>query len=570
MSKKTDPQYPASRDLIDQISFDTETGKIWLHEQRMLLVYSSLFANLRRELVTTMGSQRARGVMMRLGYHSGWRDAGLARKLRPEMSDTDAFLAGPQLALIKGMVNVKPTQLEFNVQSGSFHAEFEWEDAFEAELHLQEFGAAKHPVCWFLISYASGFTSYFMGKKIFYKELECLGCGAKHCRIIGKPSEEWEDSEELERTLQPDAMAEDLLSLQNQLDQLQENLRKSTSQDDFLANAIGRSTRFRQACQLLERAAKTPVTVLLQGETGVGEEIFAKALHHSSPRSSKPFISVNCACIPPDLIEAELFGVEKGSLTGATTSREGKFESANGGTIFLNEVLALPPRAQSVLLRVLQDGTLERFGSTETRPIDVRLVAATHEDLAEAVRAGKFRADLFYRLNVYPVKIPALRDRKEDIPLLVEYFLTKHQALYQKATGGVTDKAMKALMEYSWPGNISELENMIERGVILTDNNQTIDLETFFPSFIEPGLPPKRIEKNGSLRPTPPSSQGEIDSLCEELLRENFNLQNFEVRLLRAAMIKSDGNVTKAAHMLGLTHAQMAYRLEQLEAPRFF
>ncbi|MNZ94183.1 Transcriptional regulatory protein ZraR [compost metagenome] len=334
----------------------------------------------------------------------------------------------------------------------------------------------------------------------------------------------------------------------------------------MVANSVGRSSSFRHASKLLQRAAATPVSVLLQGETGVGKEIFAKGLHLASARAAKPFIAVNCACIPPDLIEAELFGVEKGAFTGATQSREGKFERAHGGTLFLDEVVELTPRAQAALLRVLQEGELERVGGSEVRKVDVRVVAASHENLAEAVKVGRFRADLFYRLNVYPVHIPALRERKEDIPLLVEHFLGKYQTFYSKRTSGVTDKAMHALLEYNWPGNIRELENMVERGVILTDNNQPIDLAALFPSLTEPSHPLNLINANGQLKRVAPAPEPGNDPLCESLLDGEFSLEQLEGRLLRAAMAKAEGNVAKAARILGLSRAQLAYRLEKLNA----
>ncbi|WP_031319303.1 sigma-54-dependent Fis family transcriptional regulator [Pseudomonas fluorescens] len=566
MPTALDPKFPTSRDLVSQISFDTDQGKIWMQEQRMLLVHSSLFANLRKELINTLGIPRARGLMMRLGYHSGWRDANLARTLRPDLSTSDSFFAGPQLALIKGMVNVKPLKLEFDVAKGSFYAEFQWQDAYEAELHLKEHGPVNDPVCWLLTGYSSGFTTYYMGQSIFYKEVECLGCGASHCRIVGKPANEWEDREEIERLLQPDSMADELLALQSQLSHLQDNVRDNAEHDDLIANSVGRSASFRQASKLLQRAASGPVSVLLQGETGVGKEIFARGLHLQSPRASNPFIALNCACISPELIEAELFGVEKGAYTGANTSREGKFERANGGTLFLDEVAELTPRAQAALLRVLQEGELERVGGTNTIRVDVRLVAASHTDLAEAVKLGRFRADLFYRLNVYPVYIPALRERKEDIPLLVDHFLGKYQTLYNKRISGVSDKAMLALMDHGWPGNIRELENMIERGVILTDNHQMIDMHGLFSTVQEPGRALNQIDTKGHLKSTPAPESADVDPICDALLSDAFNLEEFEARLLRTAMKKVDGNVSKAARVLGLTRAQLAYRLEKKDS----
>ncbi len=195
--------------------------------------------------------------------------------------------------------------------------------------------------------------------------MECQARGNHKCRIVGRPADEWDDPEELSRILQPDALAEELLSLQSQLSELQTSQHDLYDQDELAANSVGNSRRFRDAWRLLQKAAANDVSVLLQGETGVGKEIFARSLHLNSPRAEQPFVAVNCACIPPDLIESELFGVEKGAFTGAHTSRPGKFERANSGTLFLDEVVELSPRAQATLLRVLQEGELERVGGAE-------------------------------------------------------------------------------------------------------------------------------------------------------------------------------------------------------------
>ncbi len=562
MTQPADPRFPSSSDLVDQIRFDTETGKIWFHEQRMLLTHSSLFAQLRDELIETIGLERARSLIMRLGYHSGRRDAEMARSLRPDLGGMAAFYAGPQLAAIKGMVHVKPVRIDYTPDSDNFYAEIEWKDAFEAEFHLSTHGKADAPVCWMLTSYANGFSDYHFARDIYFKEVACCAMGAEHCRIIGKPLEQWEDHETLRAMRRPDAMAEELLALQSQLARLQETVRRDNGDGDLIANSVGRSKRFRDACQLLRKAADSRVSVLLQGETGTGKELFARGLHQNSKRRAKPFIAVNCACISPTLLEAELFGVEKGAYTGATSSRPGRFERADGGTLFLDEIVELTPRAQAALLRVLQEGELERVGGVETIKVDVRLVAASHENLADAVRDGKFRADLYYRLNIYPVEIPALRQRKEDIPLLVDHFLQKYQAVYDKRVPGVSDKAMNALMEYSWPGNVRELENMIERGIILTEHHQLIELEALFPSPGERVAPTSRIDAGGHLAPDREDAEG-IDPLCETLLDESFSLSGLEERLLQTALRRANGNVSKAARLLGLTRPQLAYRLEK-------
>jgi len=569
MANTQELEFPGSGDLLSQIHFESDKGKIWLNEQRMLMIHSSVMGLLRKELIETLGVNRAKGFLMRFGYHSGWKDAELVSKIRPDMSIEDAFFVGPQLHCIKGMVNVKPVSLEIDFDSGTFNGEFDWFGSYESEVHLQDFGPSDEPICWTLIGYASGYSTYFMGQPIIFKETECAGMGHDHCHILGKPADEWDDQAELERYLLPDPIAEELFSLQSQLSELRDSFRRSDQDEDLLFNSVGRSGAFKNVCQLIRRASSSRVTVLLQGETGVGKEVVARGLHQSSDRADKPFVAVNCACIPPDLIEAELFGVEKGAFTGATQSREGKFERANGGTIFLDEVIELSPRAQASLLRVLQESEMERVGDTRTRHIDVRVVAAANEDLEEAVRNNRFRADLFYRLNVYPVHIPPLRDRTEDIPLLVNHFLEKYHTLYNKRTLGVSDLAMEALKNYKWPGNIRELENMIERGVILTDNNHTIDLDAFFPSLSEPTHPLNSINRQGQLATEPRPLQSDTgmlpqDLLCDQLLNETFSLEQMETQLIHTAMERAEGNVSKAARLLGMTRPQLAYRLKKL------
>ena len=557
---------PDTKDLLEQIRFESEEGKIWLAEQRMLLVRSAVMGLLRQELIQTMGVERAKGFLMRFGYHSGWRDAELAHKVRPDMSNEEAFMVGPQLHAIEGMVKVVPRALDYDVDSGHFYAEFDWHNSHEVETHLSNYGHSAVPVCWSLIGYASGFTTYYMKRQILYKEVQCAGSGAEHCHIVGKPADEWDDCEEIEKYLLPDPMIEELLALQEEVSDLKDNFRSAEAEEDLLFNSVGHSGAFKNICHLIRKAAKSRVTVLLQGETGVGKEVVARGLHTSSNRADKPFVAVNCACIPPDLIEAELFGVEKGAYTGATQSREGKFERANRGTIFLDEVIELTPRAQAALLRVLQESELERVGDTRTRRIDVRVIAATNEDLEIAVQEGRFRADLFYRLNVYPIHIPPLRDRTEDIPLLAEHFLNKYYALYNKKTAGLSDKAMLALMQYKWPGNIRELENMIERGVILTENNQTIGLASFFPSLSEPSHPLNIINAQGLLTEESqtiyPSEQ---QHSIEQLLSDDFSLEALEKQLIDTAMEQANGNVSKAARKLGLTRPALAYRLKKTQ-----
>ncbi|MEG2955135.1 MAG: sigma 54-interacting transcriptional regulator, partial [Hafnia sp.] len=237
--------------------------------------------------------------------------------------------------------------------------------------------------------------------------------------------------------------------------------------------------------------------------------------------------------IPPDLIESELFGVEKGAFTGATQSRMGKFERAHNGTIFLDEVIELSPRAQAALLRMLQEGEFERVGDSRTRQVDVRIVAATNEDLEQAVKDGTFRADLYYRLNIFPVIIPPLRERREDIPLLINHFLSRFENMYDKTLKGLSDKAKNFVMKYDWPGNIRELENLLERATLLTDHQQEIKLDSLFP----------QLKDQDKKEQAQPSSFSNID----DLFSENFSLDVFEQEIIRTAMDKSRQNVSEAA-----------------------
>lgn len=554
---KPEMQYADFKDLTSLIHFQSTEGKIWLGEQRMLLLQVSAMANFRREMVNTLGIERAKGFFLRMGYQSGLKDAELAWKLRPNASEYDMFLAGPQLHSLKGLVKARPTEVDIDKESGRFYVEVEWIDSFEVEICQTELGLMQDPVCWTLLGYACAYSSAFMGREVIFKEVSCRGCGGDKCRIIGKPAEEWDDVASFKQYFKSDPIIEELYELQSQLVSLRTNLDKQEGQ----YYGIGQTPAYQTVRKMMDKAAQGKVSVLLLGETGVGKEVIARSVHLRSKRAAEPFVAVNCAAIPPDLIESELFGVEKGAFTGATQSRMGRFERADKGTIFLDEVIELSPRAQASLLRVLQEGELERVGDNRTRKIDVRVIAATHEDLAEAVEAGRFRADLYYRLNVFPVAIPALRERREDIPLLAEHFLQRFHEEYGKRTLGLSDKALEACLHYSWPGNIRELENVIERGIILTDANESISVPALFPRPPEePQTDSERVSSDGVLI-QPDNGQG---SWISQLLGSGLSLDEIEESLMREAMQQAKQNVSGAARLLGLSRPALAYRLKKI------
>jgi two-component system, NtrC family, response regulator HydG len=549
--------------LSRRLRFVRQEGHIWLGENRMILLHTAALGALRKELVDTLGLARTRGLFARMGFHSGTRDAELALKLRPASGDFGLLELGPCLHVLEGNVRVTPIEVRIDIANGVYYGDHLWEDSFEAEVHRHLFGASDEPVCWMQTGYASGYTSALMGRTILYKETMCSGCGDPHCRILGKPVEEWPDGEEMLELYRPDPVIETLLQLQSEVECLR-SLQQEVAQPEDL---VGASSGFMRAWGLARRAASSDVTVLLLGETGVGKERFARALHGVSRRHERPFVAMNCAAMPEDLIEAELFGVERGAFTGAYQARTGRFERADTGTLFLDEVGELSASAQAKLLRVLQEGEFERVGDTRSRKVDVRVIAATNVDLDDAVRRGVFRKDLLYRLNVYPVTIPPLRERTDDIPRLVERFIAKYSSRHGKRVLGLTDRAMATLRAYAWPGNVRELENAVERGVILARPGGQItehDLFATLPQAQDADVETATLNESG--HPVRQST-GTADALFDHMTREGIPLDRIENMLIEAAVTRAGGNLSLAARMLGITRPQLAYRWRNREKP---
>jgi two-component system, NtrC family, response regulator HydG len=546
-------------ELASRLRFAFDSGHIWLGGTRMVLLHGAALIALRKELIDSLGTERARGVLSRIGYASGASDAEWARKLYPAASESELLVMGPRLHTLEGIVCVRNGKLIIDIAKGIFYGEFTWESSFEADAHLQLYGLSPEPACWMQLGYACGYVSTLMGKFILFKELECSAAGAHQCEIIGRPPEDWPDAEASMKYFQPDSVADHIMELQTQV----QNLRYSIDDDLHMDDLVGTSSSFKQASSFLKKAASSQVTVLLLGETGVGKEMFARALHNVSSRADRPFIAVNCAALPEQLIESELFGVEKGAFTGAQQSRPGRFERAHGGTLFLDEVGELSASAQAKLLRVLQEGELERIGDCRTRKVDARIVAATNVDMQQAVEEGRFRKDLYYRLSIYPVVIPPLRERKEDIPLLVQRFLDKYSVRHSKKVQGVTDQVMHALKQYAWPGNIRELENVIERGIILARDGGRIDLADIFPA-IAADAGKQRLSGLGKDGSVLKRDESTVEAFLDYVEKNRVSLDDVESVLLKAAVARANGNLSSAARALGMTRPQLAYRLKKL------
>jgi DNA-binding NtrC family response regulator len=554
--KRSRLEFPDIDDLRRRLRFNPEDGSIRSGDVRMTLVHVPALASLRRELIDSLGVEAARGVLTRMGYVAGTLDAEIVRKVRPGRSLVESFAVGPQLQSLEGTLRVELLRLDYDPARGRFHGEALWKNAFEVDCQDEPLGA--EPACWMQTGYASGYTTAFVGKACLVREVECRAAGAANCRVIGKTVEEWGDDIEDLRFLKPRGLA-DGGSIATRIAQRATVVRRAGDSQDMPEDLVGASPSFHAACHRVRKAAATRATVLFLGETGVGKEMFARFLHRSSPRSSAPIVTVNCAAMPESLIEAELFGVEKGAFTGAIASRPGRFERADGGTLFLDEVGTLPLAAQAKLLRVLQTGEIERVGDVRTRHVDVRVIAATNEDLAANITAGSFRRDLFYRLNVFPIQLPPLRERLHDIPLLMDHMLEKYRRLHDRRIPGFTERAVAALLDYDYPGNIRELENMIESAVIVSDDDAPLDASLLFASTPRSTRRSLHVDQAGMLSA---SSGSSMEYLARAIVEAGFPVEPLFSAVLEQAVRSAGGNFTHAAHRVGLTRAQLAYRVK--------
>lgn len=308
-------------------------------------------------------------------------------------------------------------------------------------------------------------------------------------------------------------------------------------------NIISNSPKMEEVMGLVARVAPSQATVLIRGESGTGKELIANAIHHASARADKPFLKVNCAAIPETLLESELFGHEKGAFTGALQKRIGRFEEADGGTLFLDEIGELPPTTQVKLLRILQEKEFQRLGSNVTLRVDVRIIAATHRNLEEAMKNGSFREDLYYRLNVISLHLPPLRERKEDLPLLIDHFLKKYSELNQKKVLDLSKEARTLLLRYSYPGNVRELENLIERAVVLCRG--TVITREDLPFHLQEGA----SEAQGR----PSKQMKTLPEILEEVERD----------LILKALHQHQGIQTRAADSLGISERVLRYKMKR-------
>lgn len=568
--------------MLKSFHIDLDKGAVWLGDRRVLLLQAQWFLDLRKTLIDTLGRQGARAVLTQLGYAAGVRDAHLSMKLHPDFDILSLMASGGAFHALQGSARAVRRRVELDLSTKHCYLEFEWRNAIEDEKSSD--GPSHHSPdnCWMEIGYSSGFLSTCIGGNIVVREVQCAANGALECVCVcvARFAHEWEDVSEDLKYLDPSRLPSQGGVHEPPPSAVSRNVTSTLPgaeppDNRATESLIGRSGAFDAVVQQARRVGKTTATVLLLGESGVGKSAFARFIHDYSDRAAKPFIEVNCAAIPDALLESELFGVERGAFTGATSSRTGRFEEAYGGTLFLDEVGLLPPAAQGKLLRVLQSQKYERLGSNKTHLADVRLVAATNNDLGAAVREGSFRSDLFYRLNVFPITLPPLRSRLGDLPLLIDHLVGSFCQRYGRSPKGITPEAYRAMLHHDWPGNIRELENVIERAVILVNEGEAIDVHHLFTSdadFRATGL--RWLDDGGKLMGPPSDTSTDPDySAQADLPAKNWfevaihqprhSLEEIEQAVVLAALRTFDGSLIKAAQHLGVTRAQIDYRIKK-------
>jgi DNA-binding NtrC family response regulator len=529
-------------DLKELLQFDPDGGILRFASERVLLLDAVALGLLRRELIETLGLAGARAVLTRFGYAHGWRTAETLRSALPWDSEDEWRHAGGRLHTLQGLVRVEspgPQPTDGPKPLG----DSVWHDSYEAEQHLLHVGPSDEPVCWTLTGFASGYLSRAHDQEVYCLEERCRGKGDACCRVVGRPLQEWGDAITPHLAFYQKACLDAALSqVTSELRRVERRLRARrqdtrASEPRDVSGFILESPAMHRVIDVARRVAQVDSTVLLTGESGVGKERIARFIHEESARAGGPFVAINCAAVPENLLESELFGHVRGSFTGATQDRVGLFEAANSGTLLLDEIGEVPPPMQVKLLRALQERQIRRVGENRNRPVSARVIAATNRDLVKEIRAARFREDLYYRLRVVEIRIPPLRERREDVLALARAFVTDAAARTGRKVSGFTPAAAHQLLRYGWPGNVRELENAIERAVVLTARGR-IDIEDLPP---EVGLAVPDAIVPTDVRP----------------------LADVEREYIKSVLRAVGGNRSQAARKLGIGEATLYRKIKQ-------
>ena len=528
------------------LEMDPEGGLIRFAGQRALLLDAVAMGVLRQYLVANFGLTAARAVLTQFGFAHGWRMAGAMKKQFVWANDDEWRRAGPQIHTLGGLFRVQPGSEDPLTKKGCMVLA-----SYEAEQHLLHFGRSDSPVCWTICGLMSGYISRTTGKEIYVLEDRCLGEGHAACHFLGRTREEWGkeraedlaffDSGRLKECLDVSLsrVTETLKAAEEKLRAHQKVLVSLVRDLDEPLGIIAKSPKMRRVVELAQRVAKVDATVLITGESGVGKERIARLIHDESTRAAGPFIAVNCGAITETLFESELFGHKRGAFTDASSDRQGLFESANHGTLLLDEIGEISQGMQVKLLRVLQEQEIRRVGESKSRSVDVRVLAATNRDLAHGVADNAFRQDLYYRLKVVELAVPSLRDRREDILPLARVLLAEAAVRMGRKITSLTPRTVDQLLRYEWPGNVRELENAMERAVALARGNR-VDFEDL-PEEIRQAFPKPVVVPGGKIQP----------------------LRDVEKEYILAVLELNSGNQTRSAKQLGIGSATLYRKLKK-------
>ena len=515
-------------------------GPVCFLGTRALIIDINTLGLLRREVIETLGRSVAQGLFARFGYAHGWNMAQRMRETYRWRDPHDLERAGGRVHHLAGFLKVDsaPDGGPLSEKGKAV------EDSFEASQHLLHLGRSDEPVCWILCGLASGYISQVRGEAIWVREERCVARGDACCQLVGRTRQQWGEAIapelELFESHQPEVA---LRHVANSLYRLERRARsrrqRRTRDDDELGHGrlVFRSRQMADTVSMARRAARVDSGVLLRGQTGVGKEEIARLVHDESPRRDGPFVAVNCGALTESLAESELFGHARGAFTGATTDRPGLIEEAHRGTLFLDEIGDLPRALQVKLLRIFEDGSVRRVGENRPRTVDVRIVAATHRDLAQAIADGDFREDLYYRLRVIEIEVPPLHRRPDDILPLARYFLDQAAERMELRIRGLTAAAADQLLRYRWPGNVRELRNAMERGAALAEGSR-----------VEPNDLPPEVR---SALPAPVVTDG-VQPLAD-----------IERQYILAALEAHDGHQSRTAEALGIGKTTLYRKLKQ-------
>ncbi len=464
-------------------------GALSIYDQQLVLQPVPALGQFRKDLLAMLGTEHTRRLFTRFGFFWGQSDAATMKRALRWNDRAELIRAGVRLQAIGGGAEISILKLDFSPVGTRFQAECLWRRSTDSDEHIAEIGRADEPICWKLVGYLSGFVSLCTGERVYFVEGRCRAQGHEFCTAIGKDRDSWGD--EIAGHL-PYFESRDILGRIERLSDELERKSRLLSRRGRRFSALrhrtapflseGRSDALYRVINLAERVSQFDSSVLITGETGVGKEVLARYIHQMSHRSTGEFVTINCGGLPESLLESELFGHKAGSFTGAVRDRIGLFEEAAGGTVFLDEVGDIGLPVQAKLLRVLQEKMITRVGENQTRPIDVRIIAATNRDLNEAVAAGSFRDDLLYRLRVIEIEIPPLRERPEDILPLARYLLGRLSKRFGLLNLRLDAACADCLQAYSWPGNVRELENALERATVLSPEG------VILPNYLPPHL----------------------------------------------------------------------------------